>query len=357
MSDSEANLKALFDAATKLRDDLDALRSTSAEYQDSLRAAIAKYEECETLTSQLSLFSPNETLDDLSTTTLRYLSPPFHLGTLYPRVTTGLRTSHLRNAQSSYTRYLSSLDDYNLLPPTDRKFYERFLSDRDAFTLLATSDPAARRETKIVRYQQEKALKQKLDLLAANPLAAQNDETTVRELRLTEIALHTHETFQSLDMISQELKILSLAPPAPPDTQSSGASDTRQPSRPRDGYSERLDASLPSLLRNGNGNTGPILSKSGRPLQPFTLLHSRQRLRDGVFRPGHNLPTMSIDEYLAEERKRGGIIDGGGEADPPGREVDEDDIQAADAATMKAREWDEFVEANPKGSGNTLNRG
>ncbi len=99
------------------------------------------------------------------------------------------------------------------------------------------------------------------------------------------------------------------------------------------------------------------MSKQGKPLQPFTLLSNRQELAKGVFRPGHNLPTMTIDEYLDEEARRGGIIEGGGEASWHRPEPDEDDIEKADAETMKAREWDEFVEANPKGSGNTLNRG
>jgi hypothetical protein len=66
---------------------------------------------------------------------------------------------------------------------------------------------------------------------------------------------------------------------------------------------------------------------------------------------------MSIDEYLEEERRRGGIIDGGGPQSQIRPQVDEDDMEAADRETMKAREWDEYVEANPKGSGNTLNRG
>ena len=98
------------------------------------------------------------------------------------------------------------------------------------------------------------------------------------------------------------------------------------------------------------------MSTSGKPLQPFTLTDKRTQLRDGVFRPGHNLPTMSIDEYLEEERRRGGIIEGGGNS-APAPEVDEDNMALADAETMKAREWDEFKESNPKGSGNTLNRG
>ncbi len=66
---------------------------------------------------------------------------------------------------------------------------------------------------------------------------------------------------------------------------------------------------------------------------------------------------MTIDEYLAEERRRGGIIDGGGEASWRRPEPDEDDVERADAETLKARAWDEFKEANPRGSGNTLNRG
>lgn len=66
---------------------------------------------------------------------------------------------------------------------------------------------------------------------------------------------------------------------------------------------------------------------------------------------------MTIDEYLEEERRRGGIIEGGGPASAVRPEPDEDNMAKADEETMKARAWDEFTEANPKGSGNTLNRG
>lgn len=66
---------------------------------------------------------------------------------------------------------------------------------------------------------------------------------------------------------------------------------------------------------------------------------------------------MSIDEYLEEERKRGGIIEGGGEASGIIAEPDEDDYEKGEAETLKARAWDEYVEENPRGAGNTLNRG
>ena len=145
-------------------------------------------------------------------------------------------------------------------------------------------------------------------------------------------------------------------PPTPPVTSGQEEADYRERMGHRgDSYSHRLDPPISQLL-NG-GKAGPILNKDGKPLRPFTLLNHRQRLRDGVFRPDHSLPTMTIDEYLAEEKKRGGMIEGEREHSGRPAEPDEDDMQKADAETMKAREWDEFTEANPKGSGNTINRG
>jgi immunoglobulin-binding protein 1 len=163
-----------------------------------------------------------------------------------------------------------------------------------------------------------------------------------------------HQTFHALDLIAQELTILALAPSHPPPNPADLDRDYRERRGERgEAYSDRLDPEKSFTRRNGN--SGPILNKAGKPLQPFTLLDSRQALRNGVFRPDHSLPTMTIDEYLAEERRRGGMIEGGGE--PPVVEPNEDDLVAADQETIKAREWDEFKEANPRGSGNTINRG
>ena len=153
---------------------------------------------------------------------------------------------------------------------------------------------------------------------------------------MTSIALATHDTFSSLESIALEMAILALAPSSLPAQAEAPRQDYRERNgASHDGYSDRLDAPLARSVANGRG--GPILDKGGRPLQPFTLLDSRDRLRQGVFRPGHNLPTMTIDEYLDEERRRGGIIDGGGEESARPAVPDEDDVDKADAETMKVR--------------------
>ena len=51
-----------------------------------------------------------------------------------------------------------------MLNARDRKLYERFLEGRDDFSLISTTDPAARRDTKIARYKQENELKLKLEV-------------------------------------------------------------------------------------------------------------------------------------------------------------------------------------------------
>jgi hypothetical protein len=188
--------------------------------------------------------------------------------------------------------------------------------------------------------------------LRQNPKLAEQDEQVVRELHLTNLAFMVHQTFASLESMAQELHIISLAPPTPPQGQAQQAPDSRQDGRDKDGYSERLDGQYAGLRYSG-----PILSGDGKPMRPFMLLDSRQTLKKNVFRPDHSLPTMTIDEYLEEEKRRGGMIEGGGPQSEMQPEPNEDDLVAADEETMKQRAWDEYVEANPKGSGNTLNRG
>lgn len=195
-----------------------------------------------------------------------------------------------------------------------------------------------------------------MQYLSQNSTALESDDAAIRQLYLAEIQLYVHQTFQALDMIARELQILASAPLITPTGTDVFESDYRQQGRSSTReFSERLDPPISQLL--ANSKSGPILSKNGKPLKPFTLLDSRQRLRDGVFRPDHSLPTMTIDEYLEEEKRRGGMIDGGGEQSKLQPDLDEDNIEKADIETMKAREWDEYTEANPKGTGNTLNRG
>ncbi|RPB29395.1 TAP42-like protein [Terfezia boudieri ATCC MYA-4762] len=354
-ADTDQSLRVTFVKAEALRTSLEKTYDCNCEgYQTKLKDAIKAYEECKKLVADLSLFSPNEILEDISSPEIKYMLIDFYLGELMMKEQGLDRKSVLLRAQTAYKSFLRLVDSYDLLNKTDRDMFETLAQATTAAGLNhLPTDPGERRQAKIARFRQEKELKAKLQALATNP-DLNVDEDVLRELYTTNIAYSAMQSLQALEGIILELDILKMAPPPTQEpSREQEVLDNRIRGVKADGYSDRLDN--PNIFTNKSG--APLLSADGKPLRPFTIVSNREEIRKGVFRPGHNLPTMSIDEYLEEERRRGNIIEGGGEKSGLQPEPDEDNYEKADAETTKAREWDEFVENNPRGSGNTLNRG
>lgn len=67
---------------------------------------------------------------------------------------------------------MSLLDTYWMLSSSDRKLYERYMDNRDHFSLVSSNDPSARRDAKIGRYKKENELKLKLEVCATFSLQA-----------------------------------------------------------------------------------------------------------------------------------------------------------------------------------------
>ncbi|EFX02922.1 tor signaling pathway regulator [Grosmannia clavigera kw1407] len=382
-------------------------------YGDAVMAALAAYEDCSARIEALALFSSNEGADDVATAHLPYLLVPYRVAEMVQRLpppnpgTPAERRLVLRRAREAHERFLHLLDGYGLLAAPYATLLQTYADDPTHFSTVggggsgggvartattgmgpaaALMDPAARRNAKIANFQAEKALRAKLDVLRqrqqerrarrrrqrqlirdrdgendddimgdAPPTQAvdqaledesedegDEDDEVARELYLAQLAYCAHMAFQSLESLNREDELLAQA-----HISLSDASTLR-----------RLQSSFGSSPTwAGAQGAGPLLTPDGKPRQPFTIMGSRAEMAKAVFRPGHNLPTMSIDDYLEEERRRGGIIEGGGPSSGLPAEPDEDNYEKADAETYKARAWDEFTEANPRGSGNTLNRG
>ncbi|OAA62581.1 tor signaling pathway regulator [Niveomyces insectorum RCEF 264] len=415
-TDQPLSLKAAYAAAERQREALErgVLPAGATDPAAAAASALAAYEHCAARAAALALFSPNESADDIATAHLPYLLLPFRIAELVQRLPAtqpgdqrggggggpfggfdpAVRRGLLRRARDAYERFLHQLDT---------------TVDADATALAGGggTDPAARRAAKIANLQAEQALRNRLEAQRQRQAAARahyrrrrrqaatnndedeengtsdaprghdrdnnegddddndddddddDDSEEARALYLAELAHGAHLAFQGLEGLNREDALLAQAPP--PDarrgtaTTMGGLGDGRQRQGgvAENGYSDRLDN-----VGRGAVVGGPLLTAEGKPRQPFTIVGRRADLAKTVFRPGHNLPTMSIDEYLAEERRRGNVIEGGGPNSGQAPEPeDEDDMDKADAETMKARAWDEFTEANPRGAGNTLNRG
>ncbi|KDQ61168.1 hypothetical protein JAAARDRAFT_191276 [Jaapia argillacea MUCL 33604] len=370
---------------------------------DSTQALISSsLSDLNTLASRitaLSLFSPNETVEDVSTRDLVFLFVPFVMAEVEGRVRTlemEERLSRLLRSQRLLQSFVEMLERYDIVPESERSLYETHAS--------SITDPAKRRETKIKQYKQEKEIRSKIEvlqkrrrqvpttvesstdfdliasLLPSSPTASskninddeEEDSSTDESLRLTTLLLLRlcyAQAQSSLESMKQEVELLRSMPP--PRSRNEGEErGGREREKKKDEGDDmwKLD---PPIRRGGDA----LLDDAGKPLQPFTILPSqptathRAQLQSQVFSPDHRLPTMTVDEYLEIERGRGKFISGGGpasEALPTSSEqlaIDSEQDgtkfgeEKAEEKRLKEENWARFVEANPRGAGNTMNRG
>ncbi|KAI0293543.1 TAP42-like protein [Russula brevipes] len=339
--------------------------------------------------ADLDLFSPNETLEDISTQDLVYLFVPYVSAEVESRaraIERDERLARLREAEKGFTKFVSDIELYEIVSKSERELYEKNAS--------AITDPARRRETKIKQYQAEKEIRSRIEVnffirifqaIAERrrvPLPPsdifptdfdlideEDSEDDRRTATLLLLRLAYAQAHAQLLGIAQELELLRTAPPPPPDPPGTSERARALPEAERTLWT--LDAPrATSAAQRG----GTLLNSAGKPLQPFTILPSgarddRAKLREQVFQPDHRLPTMTVDEYLEIERQRGNILTGGGPqsaSNPTSSEqltmdAEQDGTAFGDAKSEEKRrkdeEWARFTDANPRGAGNTMNRG
>ncbi|KAI8852013.1 TAP42-like family-domain-containing protein [Chytridium lagenaria] len=168
------------------------------------------------------------------------------------------------------------------------------------------------RTQKIMRLKQERAFRLKAEHLKAQLLKGEDgaDEEMTRELSLALLGSAGYKAQENIEMTKMEISVLK------------GMKELKDT---KGDFGDRLD----------------FVQESKPRFQPFV--------------PGHNLPTMSIDEYIEGEIAAGNFLQGGTQpAKPPPADEDE---AAIEEALMKARLNDEFKDANPKGWGNRKNKG
>ncbi|KAK2466766.1 hypothetical protein APHAL10511_001024 [Amanita phalloides] len=390
MSLSDLFAKSLSAASRALN-----LPTVENDIQEMIRSCLKDLKTLESRVAVLSLFSPNEHLEDIGTKDLVYLSVPYVLSEVLGRVRatdTLDRVQLLGQEQRLLRHFVSSIENYDIVSETDRALYQRKVT-RDA-------RPEQKREIKIMQYKKEKNLRAKLEAIrhrrGLRPATSddRNDFDLISMLLPSSSDSHSYETEEEsgsdtedalreatvvllrilyfkaqnqLESLEQERELLRNAPPDMRSEEEVG----REQGRMADENLWRVD--VPQSFDHGSDGKGPLFDSSGKPLRPFTIISSeasnRARLQAQVFGPSHRLPTMTIDEYLEIERQRGNIISGGGHASQEAptsteklalaAEMDgtRESEGKAEELRQKEENWAQFTEANPRGAGNTMNRG
>lgn len=302
---------------------------------DKCAPGVAAFVELSNTILKHGVFSEGETQSDLNTQSLKYLSVSFYLADLLQRQP-GMeeRDKRLKQAQIHFKRFLSQLHQYELLGDKDLAVYERENSSEEVI-------PAADllREELIERDRRSKAINERLMVIMERKRKGDfddSDEDIEREVSLSALELNVLEALKSLKMIREELPMLEI---------------------------------MNKMKATGVGPPGP-------PAQRVDLWGPRRKstkreIRDVVFRPGWNLPTMSIEEageiemqYMVRPDGAGDSVvksyGGPGYIHSPEDEHEEDlsdNSEDDDEKVKEKREWDEFNDENPTGWGNRHNMG
>lgn len=352
MSGTDVPLRVAFTSALKSFESLDegCTGGDHAVYQAKLKELIGKLLRLNARVGA-QLFSSNETADDVSTADLKYALIGALIGDLFSRVSTSAAADRLAAFEVAERQLLGFLGlvDRLLLLSVEEMEMLRVLEN----PVIENGDPLPprppptnqTREAKIAQFRREKELKEQLSSLREQLTRAGSsadddddidwegaDDERAREYVTALIQSFVIRSMNHITMMRMERPLLRMRV---------AAEESGEASRPRP------DQDQPPP-RGG--------------LKTIHLPDKRALLQAAVFQPGHNLPTMSVEQWAEIEMAKGNFISGGGAA---GEEVARRKKEEAhytekerdvDEATMKARESDEHNDDNRRGSGNTYNR-
>lgn len=344
------------------------LRKDSSEFQAELADLIKEFNSIQLIVDSLSLFSDNETLDEINVNYIPFANVYYYLGVLYSNYlldkdgkldTDKLRfkSLNLTISKNKYMHYLVQLQNFHsiLSSAQDSRLnsFEHLYNPTDKEILATNGNPAAKRQEKIDNFKLEKSLNSKLDILSDYYTKDEDednsfnrfDEETIKNIFVDQLKLHSIYTFTNLESLVMEIKVLSNRPsPSSSQLDKPPPPKIEKPTKENDyGYTPRLE-SLPFKKKQIND----LISRQGKILQPFTITSNRQNIKDKVFGTGQVLPSMSVEEYLDYELANGKMMKE--EVKDVPRE-DESDGYDSDKELEK-RLWDDWKDDNPKGSGN-----
>lgn len=277
--------------------------------------------------------SENEEMDDVNTQDLKFVLVEFYLAGLYAKEQPG-DAARVLDEEDRYEYSISKIK--RLQHAVD--LYETYLlrlarlmgEKKPIQSVRATGST---REEKIERFKQQKALREKLKQRLEFV-----DEDEEREAWTIRIQLSKLKSVEELENIKKELEILTFMTKSEP-------------------------ANL-KKIRDERTNKLEEKKQGGMEITRIdpNFMVKKETFKNGVFKPYHNLPTMTLEEYakieMEEAMERGKRQEEeAAKATLSLNEIHEngleDDSKVYEKAILKARNWDDWKDGVPKGAGVT----
>ncbi|EGT33668.1 CBN-PPFR-4 protein [Caenorhabditis brenneri] len=324
LSDDEVSLQSLFEPAKKLISDIEDGAYSTSQIQAQLKTGIENLQKVTKLVNQLRLFSSNEQIEDVPTSSLPYLLTPCFLGIFHQNlmVDTSLKLDELRKSKIYLRSFLNRLRDLCLIS-TRLPWEDEDTEDANPVKEKPKLAVEEIRRLKLERHKKKQELKMSELRIKKQLEAVSIDEQNLRDLYITQLLFWSERSYEELQAIEDELPLLKMM-----------AGRVAQP------------------------NLHPALSeplKTVPALKPFIITRdAQQRQVFGLGYPG--VPVMSVDEWY--HQKFGCNPENAPQSSAPQPEQHlESEEEDDDEARAKAMRWDIYKDDHRRGWGNTHNKG
>jgi len=303
---SDGSLEDLLKTATgnvKLIEDND--ERTSQKYKSLVIDTICVLDQISVLVASLHFFSNNETMDDVSTESLRFMLVNAYQGFVHQQhYDFANRKTYILAAKEYYQDFHHLCQLYGLAKVIE-------------FSLNRLDNPVnqSNRVAKMQQYKNKKQLEEKIAELEKRENV---EEEIQRDIYLSHIKLWIMKCEEELYNINSEIPML-----------------------------EHMEK-----LRGGELKPAPVITP--KVMKPFILVKSQ--LQKEVYGAGYpSLPTMTLNEYYETEVKR--IVEEQERQKLEPKPVEpEDPDEETEETLAKARYWDDWKETHKRGWGNRHNR-
>lgn len=345
------------------------------EESTSLEQAVALLETVQQDVQALSLFSSNETIEDVSTKSLPFLAVEHFLA--MAMVGLPIRPGHMAERKKLvltslelWSTFLGSLERLELLSTEEIKEYQSLAEDVGGDELMSRPLPPPNRDAKIARFKAKQQTKKEMERLKAlrerrqrcgmaaeEEMDGYDDEGLQRMLALKDLSFQTAEALEQWAQSKQELPMIEMMVKREEENQNMQHHNGKGAPTPDEQRSPPLSGKPLQVTRITKDQSGQIQVK-------------REEIRSKVFRPGWNQPTMSLEElgereyHAAMERDARQKEAEANKINEPRRYEElvrdgmEDNVDLVDASAKLDRDWDDWKDQNPRGSGNKMgNRG
>ena len=379
--------------------------------QTPIEKSIDMLTKLQTQISRAGTLSNNEVLDDVATSSLEFIGVEYHLGRAFlmlPTYQLGsgsnnnsnnttspsiLRKTNITRATDYFHAYLKKVDQLDLLAEATTKEYHTLLDMEDIIDddakkstpITTRMNQSQIREMKIQRFQRKRAASQKqaqlqsllqrrsrLGLAQEEEMEGHDFESLSRTLHIETLRLYAEECLEEIQSCNSELEMLDMAIKMERGRMIS--QDPRMNSDPNHSRSGAADGGggmpkkpLQMTQITQNPLTGELQMQTQQVMNgQLKPIMQRQEIANQVFRPGWNQPTMTLEEL--GERERADAIQRAeqqkvaeAEAKLRPRRYEqlvkdgmEDDEKLVEASAKLDRDWDDWKEENPRGSGNKM---